>query len=195
MSIGENMRIILASSSPRRKELMSLLEIPFEVIVKNVDEKYHENKTCYEQCMDIAFDKAKAVYDEIDEDVIVIGSDTIVSYNNQIYGKPKDYEDAFRMLKGFSSKSHEVISSLCLLVRKDGVEYQELTYDKCKVFVSEMADEEINTWINNHDVYTRAGAYAIQDGFGKFVEKIEGDYFSIVGFPIHKLYELLKKYL
>ena len=98
------------------------------------------------------------------------------------------------MIKLLSGKSHEVISSLCLLIRKDGIEYKELTYDKSIVNVMELTDSEINDWINNHDVLTRAGAYAIQDGFGKYIESINGDYFSIVGLPLHKLYNLLKKY-
>ena len=188
------MRIILASSSPRRHELMKTLNHPFEVITKNVDEKIDINKNIYEESMQLAYRKAKAVYDEIEEDVIVIGSDTIVYCDNKVYGKPKDYQDAFDMLKKFSGTNHEVISSLCLLIRKDNKEYQELTYDKCLVYVSNMSDLEIDEWIKNNDVYTKAGAYAIQEGFGKFIERIEGDYFSIVGFPIHKLYNLLKKY-
>ena len=188
------MRIILASSSLRRKELMQFLNIPFEVITKDVDETIDINKNIYEESMRVSYKKAKAVYDNIDGDVIVIGSDTIVYCDNKIYGKPKDYQDAVRMLKTFSGKSHEVISSLCLLIRKDNKEYQELTYDKCEVFVDNMSESEINEWINSNDVYTKAGAYAIQEGFGKFIKKIDGDYFSIVGFPIHKLYKLLKKY-
>lgn len=188
------MRVILASSSPRRQELMKMLNLPFEVITKDVIESLDINKNIYEESMNLAYKKAYAVYSEIASDVIVIGSDTIVYCDNKIYGKPKDYQDALAMLKKFSGTSHEVISSLCLLVRKNGKEYQERTYDKCEVFVDKMTDEEINEWINSNDVYNKAGAYAIQEGFGKYIEKIEGDYFSIVGFPIHKLYNLLKKY-
>ena len=189
------MRLILASSSPRRKELMQMFDIPFEVIVKNTEEKLIEGKDYYQQCMDIALAKAKAVFDEIDDDVIVIGSDTIVVHDNKIYGKPKNYSDAYRMIKFFAGNTHEVVSSLCLLVRRNGKNWQELVYDNCYVTVSMMQDVEIDDWLNNHDVYTRAGAYAIQDGFAKYIEKIEGDYYSIVGLPVHKLYDLLKKYL
>lgn len=188
------MQIILASSSPRRQELMKMFNVPFEVIVKNTKEELDSSKSVYEQCMHIAYEKAMAVYQDIKDDVVVIGSDTIVSFNNKIYGKPKDYDDAFHMLKEFSGNCHEVISSLCVLIRKNGREYQELTYDKCDVHVNIMNDSEIEEWINSSDVYTKAGAYAIQEGYGKYVEKIDGDYFSIVGFPIHKLYEILKKY-
>ncbi len=188
------MRIILASSSPRRQELMKLLDVPFEVMTKSVDETFSGNQSIYEQSMEISERKAMAVYENIKDDVIVIGSDTVVVFNNKIYGKPKDYNDAFRMLKEFSNNTHEVLSSLCLLVRKDGREYKELTYDKCDVTIDEMEDKEIEEWINNNDVYTKAGAYAIQEGFGKYIKNVSGDYFSIVGFPVHKLYNLLKKY-
>ena len=186
------MRLVLASNSPRRKELLGSLNIPFEVISENIVEKLDETKNHYEECMNTAKNKALAVFNKIDGDVIVIGSDTIVSYNGKIYGKPKNYQDAFHMLKEFSNNKHEVISSLCLLVRKDNQVYEELTYDKCLVYVSKMTDDEIDNWINSNDVYTKAGAYAIQEGFGKYIEKIDGDFFSIVGFPLHKVYELLK---
>ena len=188
------MRIILASTSPRRQELMKEFNLPFEVITKPVDERFIGIDNIYEQSMEIAKRKAEAIFNEIDGDVIVIGSDTIVFYNNKIYGKPKNYDDAFNMLKDFSNNTHEVISSLCVLIRKDGKEYTELTYDKCDVTVDSMTDEEINEWINSNDVYSKAGAYAIQEGFGKYVKEIKGDYFSIVGFPIHKLYNILKRY-
>ena len=188
------MRLILASTSPRRKELLEKLDIPFEIITKNTKEEFDNNKNVYDACMEVAYEKAKAVYDNIEGDIIVIGSDTIVYFNNEVIGKPKNHIEAFDMIKKFSGKSHEVISSLCVLVRKDGKEYKELTYDKSIVNVMKLEDYEINEWINNHDVLTRAGAYAIQDGFGKYIESISGDYFSIVGLPIHKLYNLLKKY-
>ena len=189
------MKVVLASSSPRRNELMKWLDITYEVIVKETNEDIGNNVNPYDKCMEIAKRKAMNVFNDINDDVIVIGSDTMVIYKDKIYGKPINYNDAFNMLKEFSGNKHEVISSLCLLIRKNGVTYEELTYDQCNVYVDKISDEEINNWIINHDVYTRAGAYAIQDGFGKYIKKVEGDYFSIVGFPIHKLYNLLKKYL
>ena len=189
------MKIILASSSPRRQELMKEFNLPFEVMVKKVDETFQENIDVYHESMEISKKKAEVIFNDIEGDVIVIGSDTIVVQDGKIYGKPKDYDDAVRMLEIFSDNHHEVISSLCLLIRKNGVEYTELTYDKCDVYVDKMTREEIDDWIKSNDVYSKAGAYAIQEGFGKYIKRIDGDYFSIVGFPIHKLYELLKKYL
>lgn len=189
------MRIILASSSPRRRDLMKEFNLPFEIITKKVDETFVGRTNVYEESMEISKKKAEVVFNDIEGDVIVIGSDTIVVQDGIIYGKPKDYDDAVRMLSIFSDNRHEVISSLCLLVRKDGKVYEELTYDKCDVYVDKMSIDEINEWIKSNDVYTKAGAYAIQEGFGKYIKRIDGDYFSIVGFPIHKLYELLKKYI
>ncbi len=189
------MRIILASSSPRRQELMKEFNLPFEVVVKKVDETFIGEKDVYQESMEIAKKKAEVVFNDILGDVIVIGSDTIVVQDGKIYGKPKEYSDAVEMLSTLSGNHHEVISSLALLIRIDNKEYEEVTYDKCNVYVSKMTRKEIDDWISSNDVYSKAGAYAIQEGFGKYIEKIEGDYFSIVGFPIHKLYELLKKYI
>ena len=189
------MRIVLASSSPRRRELMKEFNLPFEVIVKEVDETFSGNSDVYHDSMEVSKKKAMAVFKDIPGDVIVIGSDTIVVQNGKIYGKPKDYDDAFDMLTKFSDNHHEVVSSLCLLIRRDGIEYEELTYDKADVYFDKLTKEEIDNWINSNDVYSKAGAYAIQEGFGKHIKKIDGDYFSIVGLPIHKLYELLKKYV
>lgn len=189
------MRIILASSSPRRHELMKEFNLPFEIIVKEVDETFSGNSDVYHDSMEVSKKKAEAVFNDTVGDVIVIGSDTIVVQDGKAFGKPKDYNDAHRMLSIINNNHHEVVSSLCLLVRKNGVKYEELTYDKSDVYVDKMTDEEIDNWINSNDVYSKAGAYAIQEGFGKHIKKIEGDYFSIVGLPVHKLYELLKKYI
>lgn len=188
------MKIILASSSLRRYELMKLFHVPFEVKASDIEETSNKELDCYQQCMEIAYKKARSIYEKECDDVLVIGSDTVVLMDNVIYGKPKDYQEAFQMIKSFNGRCHEVVSSLCVMIRKNKQEYLEKTYDSCKVYVSKMHDEEIKDWIENNDVYTRAGAYAIQDGFSKFVEKIDGDYFSIVGLPVHKLYEILKKY-
>ena len=187
------MRIILASSSPRRRDLLTEMGINYEVITKDVDETF-KSDNIYEASMDVSYRKAMAVFNDIDGDVIVISGDTIVAKDNKVYGKPKDYNEAVSMLETFSGNSHEVISSLCVLIRKNNIEYKELTQDKATVYFDKLTIEEINDWINNHDVYTRAGAYAIQDGFAKHVIKIDGDYFSIVGLPVHKLYNIIKKY-
>ena len=188
------MRVILASSSPRRQRLMQEFNLPFEIMSKEIDETFVGDNV-YEASMEVSKRKAEVIFKETTGDVIVIGSDTIVVQDNKIYGKPKDYNEAVSMLETFSDNHHEVVSSLCLLVRKDGNEYIEKTYDKATVYFDKLSREEIDDWINNHEVYSKAGAYAIQEGFSKYIKKIDGDYFSIVGLPVHKLYILLKKYL
>ena len=188
------MRIVLASSSPRRKELMKFFKLPYEIIFKDTLEEVDPNLDCYHNCMNVAQNKAKVVFDDISSDVLVIGSDTMVICDGKIYGKPKDLMEAYEMVKSISGGSHEVVSSLCVMIRKENQVFTELTYDKAVVHVSNLSDEEIYDWINNNDVLTRAGAYAIQDGFCKYIEKIEGDYFSLVGLPVHKLYTVFKKY-
>lgn len=191
------MDIILASASPRRRALMKNLNIPFEVVIVPHEEKLNRRKSVYNQCLDIAYQKAKIVYDkEKDNDnVIVIGSDTIVVHDKKIFGKPHDYNEAFNMIKTFSGNKHEVVTSLVMLIRKDGHEYEEKLYDVSYVYIDEMTDEEINEWLENSDPYSKAGGYAIQEGFMKYVTKIEGDYTTIVGLPLNKVYRLLKKYI
>ena len=109
------MRIILASSSPRRRDLLTEMGINYEVITKDVDETF-KSDNIYEASMDVSYRKAMAVFNDIDGDVIVISGDTIVAKDNKVYGKPKDYNEAVSMLETFSGNSHEVISSLCVLI-------------------------------------------------------------------------------
>lgn len=189
------MKVILASGSPRRKELMDLLKIEYDVMVSNVEETLEEGLSIEEQAKKLAYIKAKSVFDIVEGDRIVIGSDTMVVKENKIYGKPKDKEDAIRMIKELKGDKHQVITSLCILVQKDN-EYQEyLECDISNVYVSEMKENEIINWINTGKAYDKAGAYAIQSEFGIFINKIEGNYNSIVGLPIHKVYQILKKYI
>lgn len=188
------MKIVLASASPRRHELMNLLNVPYEVMVSLEDEVYDNNKNLYEQCMNISYHKALNVYQRCEGDRIVIGCDTVVIFNDKIYGKPKDKDEAYKMIKELSGNYHEVVTSLSFIVNDKGRYQEENCCEVTKVYVDNLTDEEIWDWINHHDVCNIAGGYAIQQEFGKFISKIEGDYFSIVGFPINKVYRLLKKY-
>ena len=187
------MRIILASSSPRRKELMNMLNIPYEVISYDHDEVLNKEKSVYEQCMDISYQKGKIVFDSFDEDVVVISSDTIVVFNGEIYGKPTDREDAHRMISMIQGKDHEVVSALTVFCRKNGKDTIHETYEKAIVTVDKMTDDEINSWIDTGKAFGKAGAYAIQEEFGKYIKKIDGDFYTIVGLPLNKLYNILKE--
>lgn len=187
------MKIILASKSPRRKELLTLMGLDYDVIVSDVDESFEKGLSLEEQSKRLAYIKAKAVFERTKGNRIIIGSDTMVIKNGNLYGKPKDKNDAINMLNNLKNTFHEVITSLCVLVEKNG-EYKEyLTYDTAKVYFKNMTEKEIYRWIESGNPYDKAGGYAIQSAFGVFVDKIEGNYFTVVGLPIHKLYDILKE--
>ena len=186
------MRVVLASSSPRRKELMNMLGIPYDVVSFDHDEVLNKDKTVYEQCMDIAYQKGKIVFDSFDEDIVVISSDTIVVLDNVIYGKPVDRQDAYNMLKKIQGTTHEVVSALTVFCRKNGEVTVNKTYEKALVTVDKMNDLEINSWIDTGKAFGKAGAYAIQEEYGRFIKKIDGDYYTIVGLPLNTLYNILK---
>ena len=191
------MRIILASASPRRKELLGLVVPEFEVIVSEVEEKFLDNLTPEEQTSHLAYIKAKNVFERTSGDRIIIGSDTIVTKKDKIYGKPKDKEDAKRMLRELldGDGTHSVITGLCIIAEKDGVIEEKTIFDEVTVYLKNMTDEEIERWIDSGKAMDKAGAYGIQNEFGVFVEKIDGNYTTVVGLPIHKVYDLIKKYL
>jgi len=189
----ENYKIILASGSPRRKELLELIGITeYEVILSDIEEDIDNNLTIQEQVEDLAYRKAKSVYDKTQGNRIIIGSDTIVEKNNKIYGKPKDEQDAFTMLKEFSNSTVNVITSLAVLVNKDGKLIQEIDHDIAKVYIKKMTNEEIKKWINTGEALDKAGAFAVQGKFCVHIEKIDGNYTTIMGLPTQKLYDILK---
>lgn len=190
------MRVILASGSPRRKELMDTLEIDYEVIVSNADETLEKGLSLEEQSKKLGYIKAKAVFDETSGDRIVIGSDTMVVKDNKIYGKPKDKQDAINMLNELKNNKHQVFTSLAILVQK-GEEYKEyIDCDTTEVYFSDMTEAEIEKWVDSGEAYDKAGAYGVQSSkFAVFIDKINGNYATIVGLPIHKVYNVLKNYI
>ena len=187
------MRVILASKSPRRKELMDLLAINYEIMVSHADETLEKGLSIEEQSKKLGFIKAKAVFDKTIGDRIVIGSDTLVVKNNQLYGKPKDRQDAINMIQSLKNGKHQVITSIAVLVEQDGRYEEYLDADIAEVYISELSQKEIEEWVDTGNAYDKAGGYAIQLEFAKFIEKIDGNYSTIVGLPIHKLYQILKK--
>ena len=191
------MKYILASGSPRRRELMKYIVQDFEVQVSGVDEALIDGLTPAEQVTRLAYIKAKDIFDRTSGDRVVIGSDTVVTRNGKIYGKPKDNDNAKSMIKEFldGDRIHSIMTGLCVLIEKDGNYKEYKTYDEVKVFLKEISDEDIDRWIGTGKALDKAGAYAIQDEFGVHIEKIEGNYYTIVGLPIHKLYDIVKPYL
>ncbi len=191
------MKVILASASPRRKALLQLVVPEFEVMVSQKEEVLQEELSIEEQVMQLSYEKARDVWERTQGDRVVIGSDTVVTKNGRIYGKPLDRADAKRMIQELleGDRTHRIVTGLSVLVEKQG-EYQEYTtFDEVTVYLKEMSEQEIDTWIDTGKAMDKAGAYGIQEEFGVFVEKIVGNYTTVVGLPIHKVYDVVKKFL
>ena len=186
------MKIILASGSARRKELLEMMGLKFDVIVSNCDETFEEGISIEEQSKRLAYIKAKAVFDETEGDRIVIGSDTMVIKENTIYGKPKDRQDAIEMLKDLQDNKHQAITSICVLSEIDGKYNEQVDVDVADVYFKKMTEQEIEKWVDSGNAYDKAGGYAVQSEFGVHIEKINGNFFTVMGLPIHKLYDMLK---
>lgn len=188
------MKIILASKSPRRKELMNLLNVNYEIIVSDADETLEEGLSMEEQSKRLAFLKSKAVFDKTFGDRIVIGSDTLVYKGGQKFGKPGNIENATKMLHELKNSTHQVCTGVAILVQK-GDSYQEfLDSSISSIHIKDMSDSEIKEWIDTGKAFDKAGGYAIQEEFVKFIDRIDGNYSSVVGLPIDKVYDVIKMF-
>lgn len=184
-------RIILASKSPRRKELITELGLNFEILAFDTDESFPEDMPLNEIPAFLAEQKAQPFVKTIDDKTLVITADTIVHTDSIILGKPIDYDDAFRMLKLLSGKWHQVVTGVCILTINKKVSFTSLT----NVQFKELTDEEIDFYIANYKPFDKAGAYGIQEWIGYIaVEQIEGSYFNVIGLPVQQLYEELCKF-
>ena len=189
------MKVILASKSPRRKELMDLAGFDYEILVSDVDETVTEDISLEEKSKEIAFRKAKKIFDNTQGDRIIIGADTLVIKNNEALGKPKTRQEAISMLKKIQGTSHKIYTSLVVLIENAGEykEYKELF--QVEVFVKEMSNQEIENYVDtNYDsVFDKAGSYSIQGRFSIFIQKIIGDFPTAIGLPIQRIYDILKE--
>ncbi|CAM3458029.1 Maf family protein [Cytobacillus oceanisediminis] len=180
--------LILASSSPRRKELLENLHFTFEVSSSDVDESFDPWLTPDEIVKELAFRKADAVFKKY-PDAFVIGSDTVVVKDGNVLGKPSSSEEAFSMLKSLSGTTHSVYTGVSILAPGKQIKF----YEKTDVVFWELTDEEINSYIGTGEPFDKAGAYGIQ-GFGSvLVKSISGDYFSVVGLPVSRTVRELRK--
>lgn len=186
-------RIILASGSPRRKELLQMLEVPFEVLVSETEEKITKNEPA-EVTKELSYQKAMAVAGQVDEGII-IGADTVVSIAGEILGKPENMEAARKMIQKIQGKSHMVYTGVTVIAKAGETVSASSFAEGTKVNVAPMTEGEIEKYIATNEPYDKAGAYGIQGLFGKFIEGIEGDYFNVVGLPVHRLYQELKNFL
>jgi septum formation protein len=197
-----DVRIILASGSPRRKELLKLLGLDFTVIPAEGEEQTHADAPA-DIVQDLALRKAQEVYDrsavpagtEPESDVLVIGSDTVVARDRTILGKPADEEDAYRMLSMLQNRVHQVYTGVALLGQVRGRKVRRIFYESVDVTFYPMTDREIRDYIHTGEPMDKAGSYGIQGGGGLFVKSIRGDYNTVVGLPAARLYQELKEIL
>lgn len=183
--------VILASASPRRKQLLEWAEIPFTVDVANTDEIIPNNTRLSEIPTIIATEKAIVVQQKYQNNYIIIAADTIVVSNNQILGKPQSREEAIEMLKQLNGKTHTVITGVCILSPDETIRFSSST----EVSFNQLSAEELAFYIDRYQPYDKAGAYAIQEWIGAIgIQKINGDFYNVMGLPIHEVFSALKKF-
>ncbi len=185
------MKFILASQSPRRKEILKKINLNFKIINSNIDESVVKLTTPYEYPVKLAEMKADSISKK-NPNYTVIGADTIVSINDQILNKPCNFEEAKMMLNLLSNKTHEVITGVSL--KNESLDINENFYDVSFVSFYQLTDEQINYYVSHYKPFDKAGSYAIQDYAGLFIKNINGSYDNIVGFPVSKFYQIIKKY-
>lgn len=192
MNIG-NKKIILGSASPRRKELLAGLCVEFEVDTRNHFEEAYSDDIPHERIPEVLSEgKSHGFHRELTADEILITSDTLVLCEDHVMGKPADRDEAYRMLRLLSGKSHKVITAITL---RDSSRTSTLS-DTALVHFKELSDEEIYYYIDNFKPFDKAGAYGIQEWIGYIgIDKIEGSYFTIMGFPVHLVYQELMKFI
>ncbi|OIK14339.1 Maf family protein [Bacillus sp. MUM 13] len=181
--------VILASSSPRRKELLNFLQIPFQSVPSNIDETIEPGTSAAEAVKDLAYRKAAEISGDY-HDHCIIGSDTVVSLNGEILGKPSGREDAKRMLQSLSGCTHTVHTGVAIMHGARSTVFSEST----EVVFWELSDDEIENYLDSGEPFDKAGSYGIQ-GFGSLlVKEIHGDYFTVVGLPVSRLARELKAF-
>jgi len=187
------MRVVLASSSPRRKKLLAQFNFSFDVCPSPVEEVVDESLRSEEIVMDLAKQKGEDVA-EGKPNSLIIAADTLVFFENQILGKPANREEAYQMLKKLSGNLHSVYTGVYICKTDDQKIKNSITFfEKTIVTFGTLTNEDINKYIDKESPYDKAGSYGIQDDLGcLFVERIEGDYNNIVGFPLYKFYRLLR---
>lgn len=189
--MNSNQLLILASNSPRRKQLLEQAGFEFVVRVKDTEESFPEDLDTAMVPEYLALKKAEAFREELIGDEIVITADTIVALDNKVLNKPVDIKEAYEMLSNLSGRSHEVYTGVCLLSRNKQITFAEKTI----VHFRPLEQSEIDYYIENYMPYDKAGAYGVQEWLGLVaIEKIEGSYFNVMGLPVHRVYEELKRF-
>ncbi len=191
MDVINKYKIILGSQSPRRKELLSGLDIPFEIRVPDVDESFSDSMPINEIAEFIALKKWNTLIQEAKQDELVICCDTIVVVGNEILGKPKDKQEGKEMLQKLSGKQHTVISGVVMGTLTDRISFS----DKTNVYFSEINEDELEYYLENYRPYDKAGSYGVQEWIGMMaIKKMEGSFYNVMGLPVHKVYTALKNW-
>ena len=186
-------RIVLASGSPRRKELFEQIGVKFEIKTSEKEEIITSSNP-KDVVKELSEMKAQDVAEAVAGPAIIIGADTVVAYDGKILGKPKDKADAVRMITDFAGDEHYVYTGVCILIKEaDGTMHKVSFAEGTKVLVYGMTQEEIVKYVESGEPMDKAGAYAIQGKFAPYIKEIEGDYYNIVGFPIAGIYQRLKE--
>ena len=185
-------RIVLGSASPRRKELLSGLDINFDVeVIPGIDESYPEELTAHEIPLYIARKKAEAYVAKMTDNELLITADTIVATEGNILGKPADREEAIGMLRRLSGRVHEVVTGVCISTKEKCVSFSVVS----KVSFAKIDDEDILYYVDKYRPYDKAGGYGIQEWIGYVgVEAIDGSFYNVMGLPVQRLYQELKKF-
>ncbi|MCP9765858.1 Maf family nucleotide pyrophosphatase [Lacihabitans soyangensis] len=184
-------KLILASNSPRRKEILLASGFDFEVIVRPTSEEF-DLKMFYEKVPEILAQKKAECFEDFDEDYLILTADTVVVLDNKIINKPENEGEAFEMLASLSDKTHKVVTGVCI---KNGNDYKSFI-DITQVHFEELTEAEIWFYIKNHHPMDKAGAYGVQDFIGMIgIPKIEGSFYTVMGLPIHLIYKALKPYI
>lgn len=192
------MQLILASQSPRRKQLLTDAALAFEIVIVPTDESYPDHLTRAEVPEFIAADKALAVYQQLEttrklnEETVILAADTIVLLQENVIGKPKDAEDAKHILRSLSGQTHEVITGVCIM----NSQKKEVFHSITKVHFNELSEEQIDYYISHYQPFDKAGAYAIQEWIGLIgISGIEGDLYNVIGLPVNKVVKVLDGFL
>lgn len=185
-------RIVLGSASPRRKELLSGLDIDFDVeVIPGIDESYPEELTAHEIPLYIARRKADAYVAKMTDNELLITADTIVATEDRILGKPADRVEAIGMLRRLSGRMHEVVTGVCISTKEKNVSFSVVS----KVSFAKIDDEDILYYVDKYRPYDKAGGYGIQEWIGYVgVEAIDGSFYNVMGLPVQRLYQELKKF-
>jgi septum formation protein len=183
--------IILASQSPRRKQLLEWAEIPFEVVVKETDESYPDDLNLEEIAFHIATNKALAVQTLVDKDALILAADTMVVLNETIINKPTDRADAIRILSQLSGQTHQVITGVCIMQGENKTCFADTTM----VTFHDLTLEQIEFYVDKYKPYDKAGAYAIQEWIGVVgIKSVTGDFYNVMGLPVSRVIKTLENF-